>query len=103
MKGMECVACGKTAKPAKLSFQGNRVDGWRCSCGEEYFDPDQAQRILLLNQVRKEVYRAKLGRIRSNLILRIPKAVAEALELEDGEEVTIKVDSTGEMRVASSR
>ncbi len=99
MKDMKCISCGKTARPAKLSFQGRKIDGWKCTCGEEYFEPEQAQRILLLNQVRKEVYRAKLGRIRSNLILRIPKAVADALELRAGEEVTLRVESGGEIRV----
>jgi CxxC motif-containing protein len=99
MDGMKCVSCGKTAKPAKLSFQGQKIDGWRCSCGEEYFDPEQAQRILLLNQVRKENFRVKVGKVRSNLILRIPKRIADALELNDGEEVTIRVESGNEIRV----
>ena len=92
MDGMKCVTCGKTAKPAKLSFQGQAIDGWKCKCGEEYFQPEQAQRILLLNQVRKEMFRVKLGRVRSNLILRIPKAVADALELNGEEVVTLKVE-----------
>jgi CxxC motif-containing protein len=99
MKGMKCISCGKTAKTAKLSFQGHKIDGWKCPCGEEYFEPEQAQRILLLNQVRKENFRVKVGRVRSNLILRIPKRVADALELNDGEEVTIKVESGNEIRV----
>jgi CxxC motif-containing protein len=99
MDGMKCVSCGKTARPAKLNFQGQKIDGWRCSCGEEYFDPEQAQRILLLNQVRKEQFRVKVGRVRSNLILRIPKRIADALELNDGEEVIIRVESGNEIRV----
>ena len=96
---MKCISCGKTAKPAKLSFQGQKIDGWKCGCGEESFEPEQAQRILLLNQVTKENFRVKVGRVRSNLILRIPKRVADALELNDGEEVTIKVESGNEIRV----
>ncbi|MFO7618331.1 MAG: hypothetical protein R6W91_01540 [Thermoplasmata archaeon] len=99
MEGMKCISCGKTAKPAKLSFQGQKIDGWKCGCGEEYFEPEQAQRILLLNQVRKENFRVKVGRVRSNLILRIPKRNAHALELNDGEEDTIKVESGSEIRV----
>ncbi|MBU4032490.1 MAG: AbrB/MazE/SpoVT family DNA-binding domain-containing protein [Candidatus Thermoplasmatota archaeon] len=99
MGGMKCVACGKTAKPMKLSFQGKRIDGWKCKCGEEYFEPEQAQRILLLNQIQKEQFRVKLGRVRSNLILRIPKRIADALELKDGEVVTVRVEGSGEIRV----
>lgn len=92
MNGMKCVACGKTAKSAKLSFQGQPIDGWKCKCGEEYFEPEQAQKILLLNQVKKENFQVKVGKVRSNLILRIPKRIADALELKDGEVVTLKVE-----------
>lgn len=99
MEGMKCISCGKTARPAKLSFQGQKIDGWKCGCGEEYFEPEQAQRILLLNQVRKEAFRVKVGRVRSNLILRIPKRIADALELKDGEEVTLKVESGREIMI----
>jgi hypothetical protein len=101
MDGMKCVSCGKTAKPARLNFQGQAIDGWKCKCGEEYFEPVQAQRILLLNQVQKEAFRVKVGRVRSNLILRIPKRIADALELRDGEEVTLRVDVAGEIRVTT--
>jgi CxxC motif-containing protein len=99
MDGMKCVSCGKTAKQAKLSFQGQQIDGWKCKCGEEYFEPEQAQRILLLNQVRKEAFRVKVGKVRSNLILRIPKRIADALELKDGEEVTLKVEGSQEIMI----
>jgi AbrB family looped-hinge helix DNA binding protein len=91
-EGMKCVKCGKTARPAKLRFQGQPIDGWKCKCGESYFDPAQAQRILLLNKIKKEAFRVKVGKVRSNLIVRIPKKIAEALGLESGEEVTLKVD-----------
>ena len=92
MDGMECVKCGKTAKPSKLRFQGQQIDGWKCKCGESYFDPAQAQRILLLNRIKKEAFRVKVGKVRSNLIVRIPKKIADALDLKSGEEVTLKVD-----------
>jgi len=74
-----------------LRFNKFKLNGWKCRCGEVYFDPEQAQRILILNKLRKEAIRVKLGRIRSNLILRVPKAVEEALGLKKGKEVTLKV------------
>ena len=92
MEGMKCVKCGKAAKPAKLKFQGQPIEGWKCKCGESYFDPDQAQRILLLNKIKKEAFIVKVGKVRSNLIVRIPKRISDALELKDGKEVTLKVD-----------
>ena len=92
-EGMMCMKCRRTAKPAKLSFQGYEISGWRCTCGEEYYNPIQAERILQLNKLKKEALEAKLGRIKSNLILRIPKAIEEALELREGEKIAVRVHS----------
>ena len=90
-EGMQCVRCRRIAQPAKLRFQGHTLDGWKCKCGEEYFEPLQANRILTLNKLKHQEFHAKLGRIRSNLIVRIPKAVEQGLGLTSGEEVTLKV------------
>lgn len=76
-----------------LQFNEYKIDGWRCSCGEIYFNPEQAQKILLLNKLKKETIRAKLGKIRSNLILRLPKDIEVALNLHKGEEVLLKVEN----------
>ena len=81
-----------------MIFNDNKIDGWHCSCGEVYYNPEQAQRILLLNKLKKEVIKAKLGRIRSNLILRLPRDVEEALNLQQGNSVIIKIENR-ELRV----
>ena len=95
MKGLRCM-CGKTAKRMKnLRLNEHTLDGWKCSCGELYFDPEQAQRILLLNKLKKEAVRVKLGKIRSNLILRLPKSVEQALNLKKGEDVLIRIEEKG--------
>jgi antitoxin component of MazEF toxin-antitoxin module len=39
--------------------------------------------------------KAKLGKIRSNLIIRLPKDLEHALDLEKGENVLIKVEDGG--------
>jgi hypothetical protein len=101
-EGMTCVACGKMAKNAKLRFQGGEIDGWRCPCGEEYFDPEQAQRILLLNKILEKEYRIKLGQIRSNLIIRIPTELAEALGLNKGESVLLKADGLRKLHIEAA-
>ena len=93
---MKCNKCKKSMKYAKgLKFNEYKVDGWVCPCGEVYYNPEQAQKILLLNKLKKKAIRAKLGRIRSNLIVRVPKDVETALGLEKGEEVLIKVEDNG--------
>lgn len=89
MKGMKCVVCDGIAKPEKLRFQGVPIGGWKCRCGEEYFNPEEAEKILLLNKLRKQRITVKLGQIRSNVILRIPKAMAEALGMRKGDVVAL--------------
>lgn len=90
---MKCHRCGKVMKYVKgLHFNQYTIDGWKCPCGETYYRPEQAQKVLLYHKLRKEVIRAKLGRIRSNLILRLPKDVEYAMGLENGKHVFIKVE-----------
>ena len=93
---MKCNTCGKAMKAVKgIQFNEYTVDGWKCACGEVYYDPEQAQKILVLNKLKREVIKAKLGRIRSNLILRLPRDLEYALNLEKGEDVLIKVEGEG--------
>ena len=99
-KGMKCV-CGALAEYKKdLKFNGFKVDGWICrKCKELYYHPEQIQKILLLNKLRKQKLLTKLGQIRSNLIVRVPREVGEALSLRKGERVEIKIEGGG-MRIA---
>ena len=93
---MKCNKCGKSMNYVKqLAFNKHKIDGWRCSCGEIYYNPEQAQKILLLNKLQKETIRAKLGKIQSNLILRLPKNIEYVLDLEKGEDVLIKIEGKG--------
>jgi hypothetical protein len=93
---MKCHKCGKTMKYVEgMRFNEYKVDGWKCSCGEIYYDPEQAQRILLMNKLKKEAIRAKLGKIRSNLIVRLPKDIEHALDLQKGKDVLITLEDEG--------
>lgn len=52
---MKCYKCEKGMKYEKeIQFNEFRIPGWRCSCGEVYYDPEQIQNILLLNKLQKE-------------------------------------------------
>ena len=101
MKGMECVKCKKIAKPAKLKFQGYDIEGWKCECGERYYDPEQAQRILSLNKMKDKPIEIKLNRIRSNLILRIPTAVEQVLDLKESKSIKLKIVDLKRIEVSS--
>lgn len=90
---MKCHQCNKLMDYVKeMHFNEYTIDGWKCSCGEVYFNPEQVQKILLLNKLKKGALHAKLGKIRSNLILRLPKDVETVLDLHQGEEVLLKVE-----------
>lgn len=90
---MKCYKCNKQMNYEKgLNFNEYVIDGWKCVCGEIYFNPEQVQKILLLNKLKKENIRTKLGKIRSNLIIRLPKDIETALNLHQGEEVLLKIE-----------
>ena len=98
MKGMKC-ACGKHAKYVKhLKFNGYDIDGWKCSsCKEAYLNPQKAELILLFNKLKHQKFHVKLSQVKSNLILRIPKEVSDALGLKKGEEVEFSLRKDDEM------
>lgn len=99
MKGMKC-ACGKIAQYKEhLKFNNYDIDGWECSCGEIYYNPEKVEKILLLNKLQKMRYHLKLSRVKSNLILRIPKEVSDVLELEGGDEVELGLKGAREIIV----
>lgn len=98
MKGMKCV-CGAIASyKENMKFNGYNVDGWECkSCGEAYYNPEKAERILLLNKLKKHKFHLRLSQVKSNLILRIPKEVSEALNLKKSQEVEFSLKNTNEI------
>ena len=53
---MKCSKDGKTMKFIKgMKFNEYSIDGWKCSCGEIYYNPEQAQGVLLMNKLKNEV------------------------------------------------
>jgi hypothetical protein len=102
-KSMVC-ACGKTARYVEnLRFNSYKLDGWKCpSCGEVYYNPDKEQKILLLNKLRKQKFRMKLNQVRSNLIIRIPKEVGDALNLHKDEEVEFSIDGNDKIMIVKA-
>src|SRR3989344_3739101 len=98
MKSMKCV-CGAVAEHAdNLKFNNVSIDGWVCkSCGEVFYNPEKAEKILLLNKLKKMKYHLKLSQVKSNLILRIPKEVGIALSLKKGEEVELALSDKNEI------
>ena len=95
---MKCQCKGNAEYAAHLKFNGFDIDGWVCKkCGEEYYNPEKAEKILLLNKLKKMKYHLKLSQVKSNLILRIPKEVGIALSLKKGEEVELALSDKNEI------
>ena len=84
-----------------IPFNKEKIDGFECKCGEIFFDPEQVQRVLILNKLKMQKMKAKLGRNRSNLILRLPKDIEAVLGFKQGEEVELSVHDK-ELRVRVS-
>ncbi|MBI2124684.1 AbrB/MazE/SpoVT family DNA-binding domain-containing protein [Candidatus Woesearchaeota archaeon] len=98
MKGMKCI-CGKIAEYNKnMKFNSYEIDGWECkSCGEAYYNPEKAEKILLINKLKKHKFYLKLSKVKSNLILRIPKEVGDALNLKKSQEVEFGIKDSNEI------
>ena len=46
-----CVKCKGETRKIKANFKGHKIDAYKCKkCGEEYFEPKQAQKILEENK-----------------------------------------------------
>lgn len=95
---MEC-ACGKIAQYKEhMKFNNYDIDGWECrSCGEVYYNPEKAEKILLINKLKKHKYYLKLSKVKSNLVLRIPKEISEALNLTKSQKVEFGLKNTNEI------
>lgn len=107
LNGMQCL-CGKIAHyTTRLRFNGQQIDGWYCrGCRESYHNPEAVEPILLRNKLQKRKFNVMLSQVRSNLILRIPKEMSDALNLKKGEsmecglqndrEIVLRAAKTGE-------
>lgn len=99
-RDMKCDCGGIAPYHEHLKFNTYDIDGWVCkNCGETFYNPEKAERILLLNKLKKARYQLRLSQTRSNLILRIPKEVGEAMDLHKGEEVEFRLKEDDEMAI----
>lgn len=98
-KGLKCV-CGKIARYKKgIHFGKYRIDGWECKhCREVYFDPEQAQKILILNKLKNKDFRVKVNKVRSNQIIRLPKEIS--IVLNNPKEVSLRLINDKEIKIS---
>jgi ribosomal protein L37AE/L43A len=90
MKGMKCVACGKTAKPATLRVDKTAVPGWKCaSCGEEYLDGAAVETLLAVRKLKTEHLTAKVSKQGNSYSIRVPMKIVDAYHLKDKKQLKI--------------
>jgi hypothetical protein len=78
---IKCPECGKRCKPTKIGVAGTNVKGWRCSCGYELISPEEIERAYLLMQAKKHE-KVKISKRGNSYMITIPKAIAEAIQIE---------------------
>lgn len=85
-----CTKCNSVMKQKQFSIEGANVRGWECTkCHETALHPEDAQRTLLLNKLKRGLA-VKIGRLGKSLVVRIPKEMAQLYKLSKGENVMVK-------------
>ncbi|MEE8167749.1 MAG: YgiT-type zinc finger protein [Candidatus Hydrothermarchaeales archaeon] len=92
----KCSVCGSKMKKEKVKVkfrdQSIEVEGVRCSkCGEVLLDPEQSQKLLLLNKLYTGI-EAKVGALGKSLVVRIPVDVREFLKIGKGDKLVFTTD-----------
>lgn len=105
---MKCVICNgqTTKKNVEYKESGISLGSFSADvcqkCGETYFDEKTAEKI---QQKSKEMglfglaKKAKVAEIGNSIAIRIPKEIAEFLDLKKGKEVTIFPESKNDLHI----
>ncbi|MCD5409447.1 MAG: AbrB/MazE/SpoVT family DNA-binding domain-containing protein [Methanocellales archaeon] len=93
----KCIMCSKKLKREKVDYEVCGINLGKfpadvCSCGEQYFDEETAERM---TEAAKKAgvfgiaKKTKVSYTGKSLMVRIPKQIAEFADLKKGEEVEI--------------
>lgn len=103
---MRCI-CGKEAKKGKISVKVYGIDigqfeGYKCECGEELFDEKTVgeieKRSMELGIFGLGV-KEKVSASGNSLIIRVPKKLAEFLNIKKGSSVYIEPEGKDKIKV----
>ena len=88
---IKCQKCSKPMEKRTVKIEGESVRAWRCSrCNEEILHPEDAQRVLLKNKLKRGIA-VKIGKVGRRLVVTIPKEIAEFLSMEKGCTVVARI------------
>ncbi|MFH0815398.1 MAG: AbrB/MazE/SpoVT family DNA-binding domain-containing protein [Methanobacteriota archaeon] len=86
-------ACGKWTRPRHFNLDGFAVRGSECpGCGEAYFNAEDANKALVYNKIKNAILTGKVAKAGNSYVLRLPKALVEALGLTVDSTITICVE-----------
>jgi len=97
---MKCY-CGKWAKPAVLKIEGLSLRGWKCSCGEQYLEPEDSLRLSAYKQLKTKQATGTVTRTGNSLAIRVSKEIATVFRLKPGEKVRLDFESPTRFGVIS--
>ncbi|MFA5247133.1 MAG: AbrB/MazE/SpoVT family DNA-binding domain-containing protein [Candidatus Micrarchaeia archaeon] len=66
--------------PAKVSLRGFILDGYKCVCGEETFNPYDVERVRLA--LHENV---KARKVANSLVVTLPKGFANLAKISEGD------------------
>ena len=78
---IKCPECEKKCKPTTIGVAGAEVKGWRCECGYELISPEEIEKAYLFMQAKKHE-KVKISKRGNSYMITIPKAIAEAIQIE---------------------
>lgn len=97
----KCDVCNKIMKKDKAMLAGIQVRSWKClSCNNTVLHPEDAQRALFLNKLKRGV-KVKVGKLGESLIFRFPKEIADFYEIKKGEDLIIKANDENKLEITT--
>ena len=79
---LKCPECDGDAVPMLLNVSGLGIAGWRCSCGFEMLSPKELEKAYNFLQAQKHE-RVKISKRGNSYMITIPKAIADAIDIEN--------------------
>lgn len=94
--------CGKWAKPKTFNVEGFWVRGWQCPKCDRIEYSDDINRVLMINKLKKQHLRVKVGVLGQSKIVRMPKELLEVVDLAKGETIDIYPESPRKIAIEVS-
>jgi len=103
---MRCI-CGEEAKRKKISvtvygIEVGEFEGYKCECGEEWFDEetvDEIEKRTMELGIFGLAVKENVSVSGNSLIIRVPKKLAEFLKIEKGSRVYVKPEGKDKIMV----